>query len=82
MKTNSKYIIGESSEHYLNALEAFQVFQDRFIQALEFSYGDEQANEYFMEHNPKFEEIERIIMDYLRINFILEMNGKNKTITL
>lgn len=82
MKTSKKYTIGESSELYLNALEEFQVFKDRFLNALEFAYGEEEANTFFMEHNPQFESIEHIIMDYLRINLISEMTGKNKTITL
>ena len=82
MKTDKHFIIGESSKKFLMALEAFQDFKNLFMDALEYQQGEEQANQFFMEHLPKFEDVERIIMDYLRINFTSETADENETITI
>lgn len=82
MEQKRKYIIGEESALLLKALEKCEEFQSSFIDALILMYGDEDGNKRFNEHHHQFEEVERTIMEYLRINFISEMTGKNETITL
>lgn len=82
MEQKRKYIIGEESALLLKALEKCEEFQSSFIDALVLMYGDEDGNKRFNEHHHQFEEVERTIMEYLRINFISEMTGKNETITL
>ena len=82
METEKKYIIGKESALLLKALEKCEEFQSSFIDALILMYGDEDGNKRFNEHHHQFEEVERTIMEYLRINFISEMTGKNETITL
>lgn len=82
METKKNYVIGESSALFLKTLEKCEELQSGFIDALELMYGEEEGNKRFNEHHHQLEEIERVIMEYLRINFISEMNGKNETITL
>ena len=82
MNKEKNYIIGEESKKLLNALEILQEFKCSFLDALTLMYSEEQGNELFNEHNPKIEDVERIVMDYLRINFVTEMGEGKDEITL
>jgi hypothetical protein len=78
-----KYIIGESSQRLLTALEKFHEFQNSLLDALKFMYGEEAGENHFLELNDKLEDIERSgIMEYLRISFGLEMGINKQTIEL
>ena len=82
METRKQYVIGESSERLLNALEVFSLFQVRLLEALEFMYGELKGGELFAESTPKLEDIERIVMEYLRVNFTSEMGTEKDIVTL
>ena len=78
-----KYVIGETSKRFLIALEKFQDFETSLLDALEGMYGEEEGTKYFLELNPKLEELQRsAIMEYLRLNFVAEMGTGRDTITL
>ena len=81
--TKKNYVIGESSQRFLIALEKYHEFQDSLIDAYNFMYGEEWGNEYFSRVSDKLDEIERTaIMEYLRINFVTEMGLGKDTINL
>ena len=81
--TKKNYVIGESSQRLLIALEKYHEFQDSLIDAYNFMYGEEWGNEYFSRVSDKLDEIERTaIMEYLRINFVTEMGLGKDTINL
>ena len=82
MKTSKKYVIGESSERLLKALDVFGLFQTELLEALEFMYGELKGGELFAENTQKLEEVERIVMEYLRINFTSEMGTGKEIVTL
>jgi hypothetical protein len=81
--TKKNYVIGESSQRLLIALEKYHEFQDSLIDAYNFMYGEEWGNEYFSRVSDKLDEIERTaIMEYLRVNFVTEMGLGKDTINL
>lgn len=81
--TKKNYVIGESSQRLLTALEKYHEFQDSLIDAYNFMYGEEWGNEYFSRVSDKLDEIERTaIMEYLRVNFVTEMGLGKDTINL
>lgn len=77
-----QYTIGEDSRHFLDALDAFAAFENKFIDALTHVYGDQQADGMFEEHRETFEAVELVIMDYLRIQFTQGMGGGSDAITI
>ena len=77
------YVIGESSQLLLNALDKYHAFQNSLLEALTYMYGEKDGEEHFLELNDKLEEIERLgIMEYLRINFTIQMGIGKDTIEL
>lgn len=82
MKTSKKYVIGESSERLLKALDVFSLFQTELLEALEFMYGEAKGGEFFAENTQKLEDVERIVMEHLRINFTSEMGTGKEIVTL
>jgi len=77
------YVIGESSQLLLNALDKYHAFQNSLLEALTSMYGEEDGEKHFLELNDKLEEIERLgIMEYLRINFTIQMGIGKDTIEL
>ena len=82
MKKEKNYIVGEESKKLLNALEKLQEFETSFLDALTLMYGEEDGNKQFNEHTPKLDDVGRIVMDYLRINFVSEMGVGKEVITL
>ena len=81
METKKTYVIGESSERLLKVLDLYKLFQDKLLEALELMYGEKQGSELYMEHDKELEDIERIVMEYLRINFTQEM-GTGKEVVI
>ena len=82
METRKQYVIGESSERLLKALDVFNLFQAELLEALEFMYGELKGGELFAESTPKLEDIERIVMEYLRVNFTSELGTGKEIVTL
>ena len=82
MEKEKNYIIGEESKSLLIALDKLVAFENSFCNALTQMYGEEQGTDFFIKHAPKIEDIARIIMDYLRVNFVVEMGRDNKVINL
>ena len=81
MKTK-QYTIGEQSQKFLNALDTFQRFENDFLNALQFQYGEEQGEQYYLQHVQQFEDVERTVMDYLRIQFTIQMGTDAETVAL
>lgn len=81
--TKKNYVIGESSQRLLIALEKYHEFQESLIDAYNLMYGEEGGNEHFSRVSDKLDELERTaIMEYLRINFVTEMGLGKDTINL
>ena len=81
--TKKNYVIGESSQRLLIALEKYHEFQDSLIDAYNGMYGEEGGNEHFARVSDKLDELERTaIMEYLRVNFVTEMGLGKDTINL
>lgn len=77
------YVIGESSQRLLIALDKFHEFQTSLIDALTSIYGEEEGEKRFLELKERLEDIERSgIMEYLRINFGTQMGTGQDTIEL
>ena len=81
MKTK-KYTIGEESRQFLNALDTFQEFENDFLDALKHQYGEEQGDKLYNSHLELFEDVERVVMDYLRIQFTMLMGTDAEQVTL
>jgi len=81
--TKKNYVIGESSQRFLIALDKYHAFQNSLLEALTSMYGEEDGEKHFLELNDKLEDIERLgIMEYLRINFTIQMGIGRDTIEL
>lgn len=63
------YKIGEYSRRFLDALDAFQVFKNSYLDALTSLYDEEQGARLFADDADKLDDVERAVMDYLRICF-------------
>lgn len=81
MKTK-QYTVGENSRQFLNALDTFQQFENDLLDALQNQYGEEQGEQLYLSHLQQFEDVERIVMDYLRIQFTLLMGTDAEQVTL
>lgn len=77
-----QYTIGENTRHYLDALNAFAKFTTAFSDALTAVYGEEQGNKFLLSHTEQFEEMERTVLDYMRIGLTSEMGTGKKVITI
>ena len=77
-----KFVIGEDSERYLNALDTFQTFKNTLLQALETEFGEEQANEMFLKNEGIFEAVENSVMGYLRDCMVIEMGTDKEIVTI
>ena len=75
MKTNPTYFVGEESRRYLDALNVFQEFKNALLYALTEMYGEEQGTEFYLSHSEKYEGIENVIWDYMRIPFTQKMGA-------
>lgn len=82
METKKNYTVGEDSRRFLDALNAFQVFKCAFLDALVNVYGEQQGDEMYQSHNELLENVEREIMDYLRVLFTQSMVGDAVEITI
>lgn len=76
------YTIGEDSRTLLDTLGKYQEFCNDFLDALTQIYGEEQANKFYQEHRDDLDQVERIIMDYLRIQFTQAMGTGKTEITI
>lgn len=81
-KQNKQYEIGDDSRQFLNALDAFQMFENVFMDALQNLYGEEQGEQLYLSHVPQFEDVERTVMDYLRILFTQQMGTADERVTI
>ena len=77
-----QYTISEESKGFLNALNTFQLFKDELLAALQLQYGEAQGEQFFLSHSAQFEDVERAVMDYLRIQFIQQMGTTAERITI
>lgn len=81
MKTK-QYTVGDQSRQFLNALDTFQQFENDFLDALKFQYGEEQGEKLYLSHVAQFDDVERTVMDYLRIQFTIQMGTDADKVTL
>jgi len=77
-----QYTIGEQSRKFLNALDTFQRFENDFLDALQAQYGEEQGEQFYLKHVEQFEDVERTVMEYLRIQFTILMGTDAETVAL
>ena len=82
METKKTYTVVEYSRRFLDALDAFTQFRNTLLDALTYAYGEEQGEKFSLSHTDEFDNVERIIMDYLRIQFTLEMTPNNRNVTI
>lgn len=82
MATKKPYTIGEDSRRLLDTLDAYQAFIGEFLDALVQIYGEESGHKFYDEHRDTLDAVERIIMDYLRIQFTQEMATGKTEITI
>lgn len=73
-----QYTIGDESRPFLDALFAFQAFKDTFFNALQHQYGEDDGADIFHRHNDLLTDVERAVMDYLRIQFSMQMGVRDK----
>jgi hypothetical protein len=77
------YVIGETSQRFLNAMCKYHEFQDCLLDALKGMYGEGDGEKYYLELKDKLDDIERSgIMEYLRISFGLEIGINKQTIEI
>lgn len=76
------YTIGEDSRRLLDALDAFQVFNGELLDALVHIYGEDSGHKFYQEHRDDLDKVERIVMEYLRIQFTQEMATGKAEITI
>lgn len=79
---NKQYTVGEDSRRFLYALDTFQQFENALLDALQQVYGEEQGERLYLSHNEQFEGVERIVMDYLRIQFTQGMGANAEQVTI
>jgi hypothetical protein len=77
-----QYTVGEQSRKFLNALDTFAHFENDLMDALQSQYGEEQGEKMYLQHLPQFEDVERTVMEYLRIQFTQGMGGDAATIEI
>ena len=77
-----QYTIGADTRHYLDALNAFAQFKTVFSDALTAVYGEEQGEKFLLSHTEQFDEMERMILDYMRVGLTSEMGTGKKVITI
>ena len=77
-----QYTIGEDTRHYLDALNAFAKFKTAFSDALNSVYGEEQGEKFYFSHTEQFDEIERTVLDYMRVGLTGEMGTGKQVITI
>lgn len=82
MATTKTYTVGEYSRRFLDALDAFEEFRNHFLDALTYAYGEEQGEKFALSHNEQFEDVQRTVMDYLRVQFTMEMATGNPNVTI
>lgn len=82
-QTQSKrYTVGEESRRFLNALDTLQRFESDFFDALCKQYGDEAGERFYHTHDEQLEAVERIVMEYLRIQFTQGMGTDTVEVTI
>lgn len=82
MKTTKTYEIGDDSRLFLKALDTFQQFKDDFLAALTNQYGEEQGTKMFLSHSEQHDDVERGVMDYLRVQFSMQMGTDAERVVL
>lgn len=63
------FTVGEISARFLNALSDFQEVKDELLFALCAMYGDDDGEKFYNSHAETLDAVERIIMEYLRVQF-------------
>lgn len=81
-ETTKQYTVGEDSRRFLYALDTFQQFKNTFLDALQNLYGEEQGEHLYLEHAPQFEDVERTVMEYLRVTFTQWLGGDDAQVTI
>lgn len=81
MKTK-QYTVGECSRLLFDALDTFQEFKNDLLTALQHTYGEEQGDRLFDTHFDQFEAVERIVTDYLRQQFTIQMGTDAVAVTI
>ena len=79
---NKTYTIGDATRRYLDALDAFAKFTNTFYDALTDEYGEKAGDEMYQTHVAQFEDVERTVMDYMRVQLTQEMGGDRTEITI
>ena len=82
METKTNYTVGEYSRRYLDALNSFQGFKSTFYDALVAAYGEKTGDEMYHEHDTVLDAVERVVLDYMRYQFTLEMGTGKTEITI
>lgn len=77
-----RYNVGEESRRFLYALDTFERFESVFFDALCKQYGEEAGERFYHEHDEQLEAVERIIMEYLRIQFTQGMGTDAVEVTI
>ena len=77
-----QYTIGEQSRRFLDALDAFQRFENVLLDALTATYGEDRGNSFFDESHEQREAVERVVMDYLRVSFSERMGTDAEQVTI
>jgi len=82
MRTKKQFNVGEQSRRFLVALDTYNLFKNDLYDALTETYGEEQGNKFFNEHGEQLETVERIVMDYLRVSFTMQMGTDAETVEI
>ena len=77
-----QYTIGEQSRLFLDALDTFQRFENALLDALTATYGEERGNRFFNDSHEQREAVERVVMDYLRVSFTMQMGTDAEQVTI
>ena len=77
-----QYTVGDNSRRFLDALDTFQVFKNDLLHALTATYGEERGEQFYNAHGEQLEQVERIVMDYLRPLFAMGMGTQADRVEL
>ena len=71
---SKQYTIGDNTRRFLDALDTFQEFKNDLLDALTATYGEERGEQ--------LEQVDRIVMDYLRPLFVMGMGTQADRVEL
>ena len=52
------------------------------MDALKFQYGEEQGEKFYLSHAEQLDAVERVVMEYLRIQFTMQMGTDAEQVTI